>query len=260
MSHVSSDKPFVEKMAKILRKVGIPVWYDQWEIGWGDRIVDKINEGLTSCGDIMVFLSKASVSSEWVKREINSKLIEQIENMNIRILPIKLEEDCSVPPLLKEYRWVSLCKPAGHSTGFKLIFDKLLGPGESEKAIADLETDLIEFAAQSTSTSGTMVSKDLTCVSCGGQLESFSSWYWISPDETKQYAHIQCLQCGSLYKPEGKAPNCPICKIPMVYVCIGSSEGNYGHYTADNAWECPKCRRDQYDFVGPKGYTIFENP
>jgi len=50
LSHVSEDKEVVDRIAKMLVKVGVPVWYDAWEIGWGDRIVAKI-----SCKSMYLF-------------------------------------------------------------------------------------------------------------------------------------------------------------------------------------------------------------
>jgi hypothetical protein len=44
MSHTSSDKPFVARLAADLARIGVGVWYDSWEIRGGESIVEKINE------------------------------------------------------------------------------------------------------------------------------------------------------------------------------------------------------------------------
>lgn len=46
LSHASKDKPFVEKLAQSLKKIGINVWFDKWEIDVGDSITWKVEEGI----------------------------------------------------------------------------------------------------------------------------------------------------------------------------------------------------------------------
>lgn len=39
LSHTSIDKPFVEKLARDLMRLGINVWYDKYEIKVGESIL-----------------------------------------------------------------------------------------------------------------------------------------------------------------------------------------------------------------------------
>jgi hypothetical protein len=63
MSHTSSDKPFVARLAADLARIGVGVWYDSWEIRGGESIVEKINERLSANDHLVVVLSPASVRS-----------------------------------------------------------------------------------------------------------------------------------------------------------------------------------------------------
>lgn len=49
LCHSSEDKEKLQRVAAALKEAGIPVWYDEWEIAWGDSLIEKINEGLESC-------------------------------------------------------------------------------------------------------------------------------------------------------------------------------------------------------------------
>jgi len=55
LSHSSKDKTIVRDVAERLRKDGVKVWFDEWEIKPGDSIPSKIDERLdqsfTSTGD-----------------------------------------------------------------------------------------------------------------------------------------------------------------------------------------------------------------
>ena len=46
LSHSSKDKAVVRAVAERLRKDGVRVWFDEWEIKAGDSIPAKIEEGL----------------------------------------------------------------------------------------------------------------------------------------------------------------------------------------------------------------------
>lgn len=46
LSHSSSDKPFVHKLAEDLRARDHAIWLDEWEIRVGECIPTRIEEGL----------------------------------------------------------------------------------------------------------------------------------------------------------------------------------------------------------------------
>lgn len=46
LSHTSIDKPFVEKLARDLIRLGFNVWFDKWSIKTGESITWKIDEGI----------------------------------------------------------------------------------------------------------------------------------------------------------------------------------------------------------------------
>lgn len=46
LSHTSIDKPFVEKLACDLDRLGIDSWYDKYEIKVGESIFWKVEEEL----------------------------------------------------------------------------------------------------------------------------------------------------------------------------------------------------------------------
>src|ERR1017187_7399296 len=56
ISHTSSDKSFVRRLAEELRTYNFRVWYDEWEVGIGDSIVEKVFEGLAASDALIVVL------------------------------------------------------------------------------------------------------------------------------------------------------------------------------------------------------------
>lgn len=104
ISHSSSDKAFVDRLASDLTSRGIPVWYDKFDIGMGESIVGEINEGIASAKYFLIVLSPAALESRWVNEELNAALLRQITEHGTFVFPLILT-DCEIPPLLKHRRY-----------------------------------------------------------------------------------------------------------------------------------------------------------
>jgi hypothetical protein len=105
--HSSKDHAFVNKLAKRLKKEGVDVWIDDWEIKVGDSIMEKINEGLENSSFFVIVLSKNSRNSDWVHRELNATLMRQIVKKDVKILPLLLQIQAkALPMLLQDIRAV----------------------------------------------------------------------------------------------------------------------------------------------------------
>jgi hypothetical protein len=101
ISHSSKDKAFVRKLVADLKSANLPLWFDEEQIGVGDSIVAKINDGLASSVYILVVLSRSSLASRWVQDELNYAKMRSLTDKSVVILPVILE-DCEVPPLLMD--------------------------------------------------------------------------------------------------------------------------------------------------------------
>lgn len=107
LSYSHDDKDVAEKIANELKKSGVDVWFDKWEINPGDSLVQKIFlEGLHNCEVFFVLLSKKSVVSKWVKEELSNAIVKKL-NEETKIIPILIEE-CEIPSPLQTLLWVDL--------------------------------------------------------------------------------------------------------------------------------------------------------
>lgn len=104
LSHTSIDKPFVEKLAKRLVKLGIKVWFDKWEIKVGDSITWKVEEGIKENEYLGIVLSPESLNSEWVKSELSAAWFKQMDTKKIVVLPIYYR-NCEIPFLLRDKKY-----------------------------------------------------------------------------------------------------------------------------------------------------------
>jgi hypothetical protein len=101
ISHNHRDKPFVRRLAADLGAMGIKAWVDEAEIRVGDSIIAKISIALEELEYLGVVLSPNSVSSSWVREELQQALHSQISERRVKVLPILLS-DCSIPVFLRD--------------------------------------------------------------------------------------------------------------------------------------------------------------
>lgn len=105
LSHSSADKRVVGNIGAQLAANNIKVWIDEAEIRVGDSLIEKISEGIVSCEYLAVALSRISSASEWVRREVNIALSQEIAGKRVRVLPLKLNE-CEIPPFLLDKKYI----------------------------------------------------------------------------------------------------------------------------------------------------------
>lgn len=108
LSHSSSDKPLVEQIFLELQKEELNVWFDKYEIDFGDSITEKINQGLSKSELGIICLSKSFLSSSWAKSEMNFFIQKRINNNQKNFICLILDlEHSEIPPLLQDYRYIT---------------------------------------------------------------------------------------------------------------------------------------------------------
>ncbi len=87
LSHSSADRAFTARLAGVIRKHGVPVWYSDTNILGARQWHDEIGAALHRCDWLVVVLTPEAVASRWVKRELLFAL--QQERFDDRIAPIR---------------------------------------------------------------------------------------------------------------------------------------------------------------------------
>ncbi len=99
LSYASSDRDVAQRIAEEIRRVGMGVWFSEWELRPGDSIVERIEEGLSASDVLLILLSPQSVGSRWVQHELSAALSQELKSRAITIIPV-LIEDCQIPAAL----------------------------------------------------------------------------------------------------------------------------------------------------------------
>lgn len=128
LCHASIDKPFVEKLARDLKRIGIEVWYDKWEIGVGDSIIWKIENGIRENEYLAIIMSPEALQSEWVRSEIGAAWVKQMQSKKVCILPI-LYRECEIPLFLADKKYADF--NSSYEDGFQTLA-KVFGIKDTE--------------------------------------------------------------------------------------------------------------------------------
>lgn len=78
LSYASEDRDLAGRIAQALHSAGIETWWDQWEIGAGDSIVQKVNIGLGGCSHFIVLLTPKSIGKPWVQTEMDAGFVRKV--------------------------------------------------------------------------------------------------------------------------------------------------------------------------------------
>jgi TIR domain len=91
ISHASEDKElFVNPLSTRLRELAVRVWYDKFTLLPGDRLSEKIGEGLAKSRGGLLVISKAFLSKPWTSYEL-SGLINRFVEEQIPLIPIWID-------------------------------------------------------------------------------------------------------------------------------------------------------------------------
>src|SRR5689334_1554391 len=92
LSYSSRDKAVVRSLARRLRKDGIRVWFDEWEIRPGDSIPGRIEEELEQSRTLVLAMSANAFGSEWVNLERYTAIFRDPSNERRRFIPLRLDD------------------------------------------------------------------------------------------------------------------------------------------------------------------------
>ena len=128
ISHSTRDKPFVRKLAADLVANGVKVWLDEQQILVGDSIPEKIAQGLAESDFFLIVVSVNSVDSQWVKKELNSAIVKEIERRKVTVLPVRVD-NAEMPATISDKLY------ADFSRSYEEGFEKLLKSIRSREVV-----------------------------------------------------------------------------------------------------------------------------
>lgn len=123
ISYSHADAVFANKLGAHLVKNNAHVWIDSWELNVGDSILTHVQKAIQESSALLIVLSKTSVESAWVKKELNAALMRELDEKRVLVLPVLLE-DCDVPMFLREKMYADF--RTSFDAGLSKLVDALL--------------------------------------------------------------------------------------------------------------------------------------
>ncbi|MFD2170884.1 toll/interleukin-1 receptor domain-containing protein [Tumebacillus lipolyticus] len=104
LSYANIDKPFVEKLARDLKRIGVDVWFDKWKMKVGDSRIWETEDGIRENEYLGLVLTPEALESEWVKSDLEAAWVKQMQTKKVFVLPI-LYRDCQIPLFLADRKF-----------------------------------------------------------------------------------------------------------------------------------------------------------
>lgn len=96
LSYSHADQDVARQIATWLRATGASVWIDDVEIGVGESLLNRIAAGIQDSDFVVSLLSRTSVESSWVRKELSLAQTKGINSHQVVVLPVRID-DCDVP-------------------------------------------------------------------------------------------------------------------------------------------------------------------
>lgn len=125
ISYSHDDSNFALRLENALKARSIDVWIDSQEILPGDSLIKKIREGIDSSQYVCALISGTSIISPWVQNELDIAMTQQIENRKVKVIPLVLEENLTLPSFLVGKLYVDFSKPEYFEQGISQIERRL---------------------------------------------------------------------------------------------------------------------------------------
>jgi hypothetical protein len=108
LSYSIADTQVVKAVADGLRKHGISSWLYQEDINPGEKWNMAIQRALSTADFLVFFMSKASMGSHWVQRELDLTIARWLSAQgDVYVIPVLLE-DVEIPALLRSVVYIDL--------------------------------------------------------------------------------------------------------------------------------------------------------
>ena len=122
ISHSWKDKPIARRIGNDLRKYGVDVWIDEASIKIGDSLISKIREGIDKVDFLVALISRNSIESEWVTKELDIAMNQEISNKRVKVLPVLLDD--STPPGFLLGKLYADVPKIGYGSMMNMLLDK----------------------------------------------------------------------------------------------------------------------------------------
>ncbi|MGW5352394.1 toll/interleukin-1 receptor domain-containing protein [Streptomyces sp. NPDC004031] len=82
----SADRLQVVRIAELMRRQGLRVWLDDWELKPGDSIIKHVESGIQRSRFMLAIVSENSMKSHWVQHELSASLFIEASRGSVEVI------------------------------------------------------------------------------------------------------------------------------------------------------------------------------
>lgn len=138
LSHSSKDHEFAKRLYADLRNENVRCWFAPEDMKIGDRIRPSIDEAIRVYDKLLLVLTKNSVSSAWVEKEVETAFEKEQKQGRTVLFPIRLDdavmetEEAWAADIRRTRHIGDFCGWKGHDK-YKKAFEKLMRDLKAEQ-------------------------------------------------------------------------------------------------------------------------------
>lgn len=139
ISYSSKDKALAERLHADLQGKGVRCWFAPEDIKTGDKFRVKIDEAVRFFDKLLLLLSKHSVNSDWVEKEVETAFEKERRSKHTVLFPVRLDEavmkiESGWPADIRRSRHIGDFMRWKDHNAYQKAFDRLLRDLKSDKA------------------------------------------------------------------------------------------------------------------------------
>lgn len=92
ISYSSKDQQIAERLYADLQNKGVRCWFAPQDLRIGEKIRSRIDESIRKYDKLLLILSKYSVASDWVEKEVETAMEQETKIKRTILFPIRLDD------------------------------------------------------------------------------------------------------------------------------------------------------------------------
>ncbi len=137
ISYSTQDDDFAHRLHADLQAKGVRVWFAPEDLRIGDKFRSRIDEAIRIYDKLMVVLSKHSIQSQWVEKEVEAAFEKERREKRIVLFPIMLDDavmntDQSWAADIRRTRHIGDFRHWKNHDEYQKAFDRLLRDLQAE--------------------------------------------------------------------------------------------------------------------------------
>ena len=92
ISYSRKDKAFAKRLYADLQSNNVRCWFAPEDLKWGERIRTGIDEAIRLYDKLLLVLSRYSLASGWVEREVKTALAKERKEKRTVLFPVRLDK------------------------------------------------------------------------------------------------------------------------------------------------------------------------